>query len=67
MKWHLIKILINPSDQLEFEFMNDGYSVWASGDTKKDVMKNIKSSLNRSDLKFTYMGPKEIIYYGKKK
>ena len=65
MNWHLIEILINPPDQLEFEFMKDGYSVWARGDTKEDAMKNIKSSLNRSDLKFTYMRSTEIIYYGK--
>jgi len=44
MNWHLIEIKINPPDQLEFDFMDSGYTVWSAGNTVYPL--SIKSNSN---------------------
>lgn len=62
MKFHLVKIRISPPEQLEFEFMSDGYLVWAGGDTKEEAMESVfKNTGSRRDLQFTYIRPTQII------
>jgi len=61
MNWHLIEIKINPPDQLEFDFMDSGYTVWSAGNTGNEAMISmIEKTGGRRDLEFTYIRPTQI-------
>ncbi len=55
MRFFLIRIEIDPPNQLEFDFMRGGYEVWSRGKDEDEALRKIREyhGKTRSDLQFT--------------